>query len=89
MQPLRKLKRLRRRSANVRFRELERLALDFGYQPKNVKGSEHTYSKPGQRIITFPNHPGAMKRYLVESVLDQLEATYIEEVGDDGNNEER
>ncbi len=56
----------------MRFREIERILLDDGWQFKNAKGSHNHYihpTKPGK--VTVPNHSGDLDPRTVKSILKQ------------------
>lgn len=56
----------------MRFREIERILLDDGWQFKNAKGSHNHYihpTKPGK--VTIPNHSGDLDPRTVKSILKQ------------------
>jgi hypothetical protein len=71
----REIRSLRAGSANVRRRQLVSVAKKLG-RVKDNRGKEPTFIStvfPNLRPITIPSHPGALKRFTVESILDQLE----------------
>ena len=56
----------------MRFREIERILLNDGWQFKNAKGSHNHYThptKPGK--VTVPNHSGDLDPRTVKSILKQ------------------
>ena len=56
----------------MRFREIEKLILDDGWQFKKAKGSHCSYihpTKPGQ--VTIPNHSGDLDPRTVKSIMKQ------------------
>ena len=56
----------------VRFREIERILLDDGWQYKNSRGSHNYYihpTKPGK--VTIPNHPGDLDKVTAKSIMRQ------------------
>lgn len=56
----------------MRFREIEKILLQDGWQLKNAKGSHHHYvhpTKPGK--VTIPNHTGDLDRETVRQILKQ------------------
>jgi predicted RNA binding protein YcfA (HicA-like mRNA interferase family) len=67
---------LRQRKANVRFRQLRSLVEAAGWELDRVRGSEHIFVKPGRMPLSIPNHPRALKSWLVDRVLDELERDY-------------
>lgn len=69
----RRIKRLRARKANVRFRELRSLMEAAGWELKNVKGSHYHFFKPGRQVLTIVNHPHELDPLFVERVLDEVE----------------
>jgi predicted RNA binding protein YcfA (HicA-like mRNA interferase family) len=75
----RRIVRLRKRTANVRFRELRSLVEAAGWELGRVSGSHYIFVKQGRMPLSIPNHPGALNPYLVEAVLDEVERDYGEE----------
>jgi len=69
-----RIAKLRRRSNNIRSRELKALALSMGRIPKNT-GKHPTFEggPPGTFPISIPDHPGTLKRFTAENILDVLE----------------
>ena len=56
----------------MRFREVERILLDDGWQYKNSRGSHNYYihpTKPGK--VTIPNHRGDLDMRTVKSIFKQ------------------
>lgn len=56
----------------MRFREIEKIILDDGWQFKKAKGSHYSYihpTKPGK--ITIPNHPGDIAPQIIKQILKQ------------------
>lgn len=56
----------------MRFREIEKIILNDGWQLKSSKGSHFQYvhpSKPGK--VTIPNHPGDIAPIVVKKILKQ------------------
>jgi len=80
----RRIRRLRQRKANVRFRELCSLVEATGWQLKNVRGSRHYYVKQGRRPLIIENHPGAIRPRWVDRVLDEVERDLEEEESNNG-----
>jgi len=58
------LAELRRRSANVKRGEVEKLAVSMGWAFRPKKGGHPRYDKPGHRMLN---------RFTLEGILDQLE----------------
>jgi predicted RNA binding protein YcfA (HicA-like mRNA interferase family) len=79
----RRIVRLRKRTANVRFRELRSLVEAAGWELDRVGGSHYFFVKPGRMPLSIPNHPEALNPYLVDGVLDELERDYEEEEQDE------
>ena len=77
----RRIGRLRKRTANVRFRELRSLVEAAGWELDRVSGSHYVFVRRG-RPLSIQNHPGALNPYLVDRVLDELERDYGEEEKD-------
>ena len=78
----RRIARLRKRTANVRFRELRSLVEAAGWELDRVSGSHYFFAKRGRMPLSIPNHRGALNPYLVDGVLDELERDYGEEEKD-------
>ena|SRR5690348_10444077 len=79
-QKLRKLKRqlarLRSHSASIRSDELKRFAQQLGRQRSHQRTNEPTFISlllPYSRPISIPDHPGNLKRFTAENILDALE----------------
>lgn len=56
----------------MKFREIEKIILDDGWQFKAAKGSHCHYihpSKPGK--VTIPKHPGDLDPRTIKSILKQ------------------
>ncbi len=56
----------------MRFREIERLVLDDGWELVDIAGSHHQYkhpNKPGR--VTIPFHRGDLPPRVVNSILKQ------------------
>lgn len=56
----------------MRFREIEKIILDDGWQFKNARGSHFYYvhpTKPGK--VTIPNHSGDLDPRTIKSILKQ------------------
>lgn len=69
-------------SKDLRFDELKKVLLDYGYEMKGPrKGSSHyTFRKKGCPVITIPKHD-PIKRVYVEMVRDVV----LNEVDDNEN----
>jgi predicted RNA binding protein YcfA (HicA-like mRNA interferase family) len=58
----------------MRFRELERIILDDGWQLVDIRGSHYQYKHPTKAgKVTLPNHRGDIPERVVKSVLSQAE----------------
>jgi hypothetical protein len=71
----RRLEQLRSRAGNIRPRELSGLARSLG-RTRHRRGKEPTYISellPTARPVSIPSHPGSLKRYTAENILDRLE----------------
>lgn len=71
----RRIRSLHAGSGNVRRRQLVSLAKTLGRKESN-RGKEPTYIStvfPDMRPVSIPSHPGALPRFTVESILDQLD----------------
>lgn len=56
----------------MKFRELEKLLLDDGWQCVAVKGSHYQYKHPTKTgKVTIPKHNGDLKMVTVKSILKQ------------------
>ena len=54
----------------MKFREIEKLILNEGWELVDVRGSHHQYPiKPGK--VTIPNHRGDIPQRVVNSILKQ------------------
>ena len=56
----------------MKFREIEKLILNEGWELVDVRGSPHQYKhpiKPG--TVTIPNHRGDIPQRVVNSILKQ------------------
>ena len=56
----------------MKFREVEKILLDYGWVFKNAKGSHNQYihpTKPGK--VTIPNHRGDLDPKTVKSIFRQ------------------
>lgn len=56
----------------MKFREIEKILLNDGWQFKTAKGSHYSYihpSKPGK--VTIPHHNGDLDPRTVKSILKQ------------------
>lgn len=56
----------------MKFREIEKILLNDGWQFKKAKGSHYSYihpTKPGK--VTVPNHPGDIAAQVVKQILKQ------------------
>jgi hypothetical protein len=74
------IKKLRSSPNNIRSDKLIHLARSLERRLFN-RGSEPNYVSdilPKSRPISIPNHPGAMKRYTAENILDSLEQDVFE-----------
>lgn len=72
----RRIRRLRQRKANVRFRQLRSLVEAAGWELDRVSGSHYIFVKPGRMPLSILQHPGALNPWLVDRVLDELERNY-------------
>lgn len=56
----------------MKFWEIEKIILAYGWRFKKAKGSHHHYihpSKPGK--VTIPNYPGDLDPKTVKEILKQ------------------
>lgn len=59
---------------DVRFRDLNRVAVAFGFQLKRVSGSHHIYQRPGiPEALNLQNVRGKAKPYQVRQFLALVE----------------
>jgi predicted RNA binding protein YcfA (HicA-like mRNA interferase family) len=72
----RRIRGLRQRKANVRFRELQSLVEATGWKLDRMSGSHCIFVKPGRTPLSIPNHPRALNSWLVDRVLDEIERDY-------------
>lgn len=73
MPPLHKLlERIQKNPTNVRFEDLDRLLLGYGYSRRSASGSHRIYSKQGCSPITIPEHR-PVKEIYVKQVLRMIE----------------
>jgi hypothetical protein len=66
---------LRGKAANVRYRELERVARLVRRKLDTKRGGHPTFvnKEKNWNPLTIPNHPGSMVKRTVHNILDQLE----------------
>ena len=74
------ISRLRRRRANIRFREIASLMEAAGWERRAGKHSA-VFSKSGRRPIVVPDHSGALKPGTALRILDDIEADFPKEGG--------
>ncbi len=56
----------------MKFRELERLVLEDGWQLKGCIGSHYQYAHPEKKgKVTIPYHSGDVAKAVIHSVLRQ------------------
>lgn len=56
----------------MRFREIEKMVLNDGWELSDVKGSHYQYKHPTkQGKVTIPNHRGDIPQRVVNSILKQ------------------
>ena len=56
----------------MRFREIEKILLDDGWQFKKSKGSHYSYIHPTKTgKVTIPNHPGDIAPQIIKQILKQ------------------
>jgi len=79
-QKLRKLKtqlaKLRNRSAAIRSTELISFARQLGRERRTQRTGEPAFIStllPYSRPISIPDHPGTLKRFTAENILDAFE----------------
>ena len=54
----------------MRFREIEKMVLNDGWELSDVKGSHYQYKHPTkQGKVTIPNHRGDIPQRVVNSIL--------------------
>ena len=66
------LAQLRRRPANVKRDEIERLALRMGYEFRLKRGGEPRYDKPRRYPLAIPRH-NPINKFTLKGILDRLE----------------
>ena len=69
------IEQLRRKPANVCHRELRNIAQALGRTRDTTRGKEPTFVNREMRWtpLSIPDHPGALAKGTVHSILDQLE----------------
>ena len=56
----------------MRFREIEKIVLNDGWELVDVRGSHHQYKHPTKTgKVTIPNHRGDIPQRVVNSILKQ------------------
>jgi predicted RNA binding protein YcfA (HicA-like mRNA interferase family) len=54
----------------MRFKELDRILKENGWEFVRAEGSHHTYKHPAfKEIVTITRHPGDLNKRLVQDVL--------------------
>ena len=54
----------------MRFREIEKIVLNDGWELVDVRGSHHQYKHPTKTgKVTIPNHRGDIPQRVVNSIL--------------------
>lgn len=59
--------------SEVRFAEVRRLLEREGWRLLRIKGSHHSFGKPGFRNIVVPVHHGKVKPFYVKEIRKILE----------------
>ncbi|MBW6467120.1 MAG: type II toxin-antitoxin system HicA family toxin [Brevefilum sp.] len=72
------LQRLLSRPKDLRFEELEKLILSFGYSLDRIRGSHAIYCKAGRSPLTIPVKT-PVKSYLIKQVLAAIEDDLTDE----------
>lgn len=63
---------VRRKQYKMRFREIEKIVLNDGWELVDVRGSHHQYKHPTKTgKVTIPNHRGDIPQRVVNSILKQ------------------
>lgn len=81
-----KINRLRDRSGNIRFRELESIAISVG-RKRGKRGKEPTFIDPSgkSKPLSIPNHSRSLSRITANNVLNVLEEDLVRlQDADDG-----
>ena len=56
----------------MRFREIEKIVVNDGWELEDVRGSHHQYKPPTKTgKVTIPNHRGDIPQRVVNSILKQ------------------
>ena len=56
----------------MRFREIEKIIKNDGWELYSIVGSHHHYKHPTKKgKVTIPNHPGDIPMITVKSILKQ------------------
>ena len=66
------LQKLLRKPKDLRFEELERIIIMFGYRLDRSKGSHFSYLKDGRYPLVIPKH-SPVKRNYINDVLNAIE----------------
>lgn len=62
----------------MKFKEIEKILREDGWELKCVKGSHHQYihkEKPGK--VTIPNHSGDLPKGTIKSIMKQARITGV------------
>jgi len=65
-----------RRLPIIKYRKMEKILRQLGFEPVRQKGSHVFYRHPDGRTTTVPRHPGRdLARPLVREILREIELT--------------
>lgn len=70
------ISRMKQNPKGVRFKELERIILESGFERVNIRGSHHVYKK-GEKILTIVKPHGGRKHCHWLDVKDTIK--FLEE----------
>lgn len=74
------LKRIRNNPKNVRFEELDKILIHYGFTKRQSSGgSSHYYYTKGEKLLSVPFHKPHIKVIYVERAIELLEG----EINDD------
>ncbi|HEV3415640.1 MAG TPA: type II toxin-antitoxin system HicA family toxin [Pirellulales bacterium] len=54
--------------SETRFAEVKRMLESAGYRLGRIRGSHHTFTKPGASPVVVPVHHGKVKPYYVRQI---------------------
>jgi predicted RNA binding protein YcfA (HicA-like mRNA interferase family) len=63
------------RPATASYRDVEKLLTEFGWTLRGVKGSHHSWKKPGEHTLTITVHDRNVVREALTDICDRLGLT--------------